>query len=163
MRVLAIDPGNEYSGVVVVDSETYKPLDFGKVPNDQAERYLAGSNAFDVAVIEMVASYGMPVGATVFDTCVAIGRFERILDSIRVSHSRLFRREVKLHICGVVSAKDANVKAAITDRFAPGAPNGGKGYKRAPGFFYGFKSDIWQAYALAVTYIDTRVKEIKEI
>lgn len=154
MRLLAIDPGNEYSGVVVIDSATYRPLDCVKIKNDNLENYLALSTNFDRAVIEMVASYGMPVGVTVFETCVAIGRFERILDERYIEHGRLFRREVKLNICGVASAKDSNIVQALADRFAPGAPNKGKGTRSTPGWFYGFKSDIWQAYALAVTWVD---------
>lgn len=154
MRLLAIDPGNVQSGVAVVDAATYRPLDVAKIDNEDLENYLALSVNFDHAVIEMVASYGMPVGATVFDTCVAIGRFERILDDRMIDRDRMFRREVKRQICGVVTAKDGNVIHALTDRFAPGAPNMGKGTKGSPGWFYGFKSDIWQAYALAVAYLD---------
>lgn len=162
MNVLSIDPGNEESGIVVIDSWTYRPVEFGKIPNEQVERYLSAADPWGAAVVEMVASYGMPVGATVFETCVAIGRFEKILDLRGIRHERLFRREVKRHVCGVVSAKDSNVKAAMIERFAPTTPNGGKGYKKAPGWFYGFKADVWQAYALGVTWIDIQKEQCQQ-
>ena len=62
---------------------------------------------------------------------------------------------MKIHHCGSVKAKDANITQALVDRFASGVPNHGKGSKASPGWFYGFKADIWQAYALAVYTADT--------
>ena len=51
-------------------------------------------------------------------------------------------------------AKDANIRQALVDRFAPGQPNHGKGTKDEPGWFHGFRADVWQAYALAVLVAD---------
>lgn len=153
-RLLAIDPGNEESGVCLIDADSYRPLDIGKLPNARVEDYLAVTGEFSEVVVEMVASYGMPVGATIFETCVAIGRFERILDSRDMPHGRLYRRQVKSNLCRRTSSKDTDVMSALVKRFAPGEPNFGKGTKKDPGWFYGFKADIWQAYALGVTCLD---------
>ena len=37
---------------------------------------------YNLLVIEMVASYGMAVGETVFETCVWIGKFMQIAENI---------------------------------------------------------------------------------
>ena len=66
---LAIDPGNTYSAWVLIDDKTRRPLDFGKDENGEIRIELPHIDA-DRVVIEMVASYGMAVGADVFETCV---------------------------------------------------------------------------------------------
>lgn len=110
----------------------------------------------------MIAGMGMTVGQEVFDTCVWIGRFWEI--ALRVGDNeptRIYRREEKLNLCGSLSAKDANIRQALVDRYAPGQPNFGKGTKKNPGFFYGFSADMWQAMAVAVTYFDKYVRRIQ--
>jgi len=52
------------------------------------------------------------------------------------------------------SSVDSQIITYLADRFAPDTHNCGKGTKDDPGFFYGFKGDIWQAYALGIAYID---------
>lgn len=153
---LAVDPGNRESAYALID-EGRQPLDVDKVPNDEMMHRLCGSlpDGVDEVAIEMVASYGMAVGAEVFETCVWIGRFAEALNQVYGADAELvFRRDVKLHHCHSAKAKDANITQALIDRFAPGTPNKGKGTKAAPGWFYGFKADIWQAYALAVYLAD---------
>jgi hypothetical protein len=164
VTVLAIDPGNRESAYVLVDDDR-RPLEAAKVVNehliDDLPRLLARDDVgFDGSVaIEMVASYGMAVGADVFETCVWIGRFSERCRSYwhAAGYPRLvFRRDVKLHHCGSARAKDANITQALIDRFAGNVPNRGKGTKAEPGWFYGFKADIWQAYALGVLVVDMR-------
>ena len=77
-------------------------------------------------------------------------------DRIPAPCDLIYRKDVKLHLCHTTKAKDSNITQALIDRFASGEPNRGKGTKAAPGWFYGFKADIWQAYALAVLAADTR-------
>ena len=162
--ILAIDPGNIQSGYVLVEhdgKEIRKVLDVGKVPN--GEMYSVFFSTYDHLAIEMVAGMGMPVGQEVFDTCFWIGRFWEFATLYGVSHppQKIFRREEKLYLCGRASAKDANIRQALVDRYAPGEPNYGKGTKKNPGFFYGFSADMWAAMAVAVTYFDKYIRGIQ--
>lgn len=163
MRILAIDPGNTESGWVLIDAETCEPIEFGKTPNiELLDRLDWGLGEAQHVVIEMVASYGMAVGADVFETCVWIGRFVESVRHYRFDRQapKLVKRNpVKVHHCHSAKAKDSNITQALVDRFALGQTNHGKGTKAEPGFFYGFKADIWQAYALAVYAADTLAAE----
>ncbi len=73
-----------------------------------------------------------------------------------IEAASVFRKQIKMHLCGTAQAKDSNIKQALVDRFTPGQKNYGKGTKKEPGWFHGFAADVWQAYALAVYYIDTQ-------
>jgi hypothetical protein len=151
-RILAVDPGPTESAYVVIGGESRRPVEFGKMDNQHFRQRLGFLGlTIDAGAIEMVASYGMAVGAEVFETCVWTGRF------IEVSHETLTpikRLAVKLHHCHTARANDSNIVRALVDRFAPGAPNFGKGTKADPGWFHGFSKDVWQAYALAVLVAD---------
>ena len=160
MSILAIDPGTTESAYVIIDANTCRPIEFGKIPNLQLRDRLWTSAPSVIhashAVIEMISSYGMAVGQEVFETCVWIGRFHAAIEIHTDEEPALVKRAaVKLHLCHTSKAKDANITQALIDRFASGQPNRGKGTKADPGWFYGFKADIWQAYALAVLTADT--------
>lgn len=155
--ILAIDPGNIESGIVLLDDEL-KPIELGKYVNENVRQELRRNlnkygHELHVA-IEMVACYGMAVGASVFDTCVWIGRFKEMVEHYNMDVTYIYRKDEKMNICGSMKAKDSNIVQALIDRFAPDTPNKGKGSKKEPGWFYGFKKDIWQAYAVGVTYND---------
>ena len=145
MRILAIDPGNTESAYVLMDN--YTPIEFGKVDNEHLLRmvYIYRHNDKTMpTVIEMIASYGMAVGKEVFETCVWIGRYtEAAMDT-----KYIYRKDVKMNLCGQTRAKDSNIRQALIDRF------GVVGTKANKGYFYGFKADIWQSYACGVTYLD---------
>lgn len=152
--ILAIDPGPVQSAYVLYQ------------PDDQtvAEGHIVSNEAMLLAVedaannwhvgtlaIEMVESFGMPVGREVFETVRWSGRFEERFNwlcdpTARVE--RIGRKNIKLHLCNSVRAKDSNIRQALLDRFGP------VGTKAEPGKLYGVKKDIWSALALAVTCAD---------
>ena len=141
--ILAIDPGPEQSGYVLWDHDEKRVLESGVSPN--ADLLCLVCEQDDIAV-EMIASYGMPVGAEVFETCVWIGRFMQ--ESVG-GFKRIFRRDVKLHLCGNARAKDNNVWQALVDRYGP------PGTKKKPGALYGVRSHARAALAEAVTHGDS--------
>lgn len=147
MLILAIDPGNVNSAYVLIEKETYKPIEFGLLKNNLVREKVLNLD-YDCLAIEMVASYGMAVGESVFDTCVWIGRFIECVQERNIPYTRVYRIEEKMNICHDSRAKDSNIRQALIDRF------GIVGTKKNPGFFYGFKKDIWAAYAVGCTYID---------
>lgn len=157
--ILAIDPGNIETGYVIVENDLSKVIDKGKIKNEELmSLILSAKYKLDDVAIEMVACYGMPVGKEVFDTCVWIGRYyETIYSMYNIKPMFIYRKQVKMNLCGTMKAKDSNIVQALIDRFDPYASNKGKGTKKNPGYFYGFKKDIWQAFAVAVTHVDTNL------
>lgn len=159
--IFAIDPGNEQSAYVAFDGE--KILAKDKVDNRELRnilRYNLKVHKNEIKyTIEMIASYGMPVGKDVFETAVWIGRFFELVKNYDQDMVRVYRKDIKMHLCGTTKAKDSNIIQALVDKYAPGENNKGKGTKANPGFFYGFKKDIWQAFALADYYYETKVKK----
>lgn len=140
-HILAIDPGTEQSGwcEFVAGCVTGS----GVAPNRELLSRLGHwpDCRYGLA-IEMVASYGMPVGREVFETCVWIGRFVQAWPG----QTRLvYRKEVKSYLCGSMKAKDANIRQALIDKLGP------IGTKKEPGPLYGVKSHAWAAVAVAVT------------
>jgi hypothetical protein len=153
--MIAIDPGTKHSAYVFINTENLRPLEFGKIPNRDLINILKNYPSKKAAV-EMVASYGMSVGAEVFETCVWIGMFTRELELAGMSVDYIYRKDVKINICGSMKASDANIRTALIDRFGP------VGVKKSQGWFYGFHSDIWSAYAVGVTYLDKTAQDEKQ-
>lgn len=151
--VLAIDPGCEQSAWVLYNPDTGLPVNWQKDANENVIN-LVGNAAVRsdyTLAVESIASYGMAVGAEVFETCVWVGRFiERWLANGGQEPRRVYRREVKLHLCGTQRAKDTNIRQAIIDRYGPGKEKA-VGLKATPGPLYGMKADCWQALGVALT------------
>ena len=139
--VVGIDPGPEHSAYVEFDGK--RVWRHGIVTNKHLHTMML-SFVHAPIFIEMIASYGMAVGASVFNTCVEIGWFEAVADWCDIEVQRVFRKDVKLHLCQSLRAKDANVRQALIDRL------GEQGTKKAPGPTYGVRSHEWAALAVAV-------------
>lgn len=156
MLILAIDPGPEQSAMVF-----YRPSD-----GDLGDREILPNNeiilgirhkfysANTILVIEQIASFGMAVGASVFETVFWSGMFAEAWDSQAGKWDRIKRHEVKMHLCGSMRAKDANIRQALIDKL------GEPGTKKNPGKTYGISKDLWSALAIAVTYAETRTNLI---
>jgi hypothetical protein len=156
--ILAIDPGTDQSGWAVFDGERVD--DCGVMDNvDLLNNLRSMPDNGQKLAIEMIASYGMAVGREVFETCVWIGRFQQAWhspDAVRL----VYRKDVKLHLCGTTKAKDPNVRQAIIDLFP--RTGGGKtpqiGTKKAPGPLFGVSSHAWPALAVAITAANQKEK-----
>ena len=150
MVLLAIDTGTAKSAYVMVDTNTYKIEESGKVDNEKMME-IVRFGYYDACVIEMFSSYGMRVGKEVFESVVVVGQIMEAVHYRGIVADRIERQKVKQYVVGKGgNVKDADVIRVLKDRF------GDKGTKKNPGFFFGTTSDIWQAFALAVAYIDMK-------
>lgn len=148
--IFAIDPGPERSACVLYSAETRTVDWFEILANADVIAAFRNIMPDRACWIESVASYGMPVGREVFETCIWIGKFEAWWEaSGRHPAQRMTRLQVKLAICHDSRAKDSNIRAALIDHFGPGKEKA-IGNKKHPGPLYGVKRDIWAALALAV-------------
>lgn len=157
--IFAIDPGPTHSGWVLFDAESFRVLS-GKHESNQGvagslvSTLMQGPHSNFAVAVEMVSSYGMPVGKEVFETVWWAGRFHQMALGMHgvVAH-RILRGEVKLHLCKSSRAKDANVRQALLDLFP--ATGGGKtpqvGTKTKQGPLYGVSGHLWPALGVAVT------------
>ncbi len=139
-RVLAIDPGNIDTAYCFLRGKQI--VAFDKVTNDLMLDVLRDQNYEHIA-IEMICSYGMPAGASLFDTCVFIGR---LMAAARAPVTLIPRIQVKSHICHSGKATDSNIRQALIDLFGP------QGKKSAPGPTFGISADVWSALAIAETF-----------
>ena len=170
MNILAIDPGNELSGFVLMN-DGLEIFEKGKVDNYDLINKMHETEwrffAPDILLVEMVASYGMAVGQTVFDTCVWIGYFHCTWDVLFTGKRfSVYRKKpnkidkidsVAMTMCKSTRAKDTNVRQAVLDRFP--STGGGKtpqvGTKACPGPLYGVSGDVWSALAVALTFLES--------
>lgn len=138
-RIVAIDPGTTESGFLVWDAGV---VECAQLPNADLrlrlkENHFGGAS---LVAIEMVASYGMAVGKETFETVRWIGIFQECsVPPVLL----VYRKDIKLHLCGTSKAKDANIRQALIDKH--GAP----GTRKAPGATYGVSGHLWAALAVA--------------
>jgi len=153
MKILAIDPGQKKSGWVLFDTDYKKILDSGIDDNELLLKKIKLD--YDVLCIEMIASYGMPVGQTTFETCLWVGRFIQQSVLSKIDYNLYYKKiDINPTICFSNKAKDSNIRQSLIDMFTPSG--GGKtpqvGTKSQPGPLYGISSHKWAALAVAVTH-----------
>lgn len=151
MIVIGIDPGPQQSGMVLFRDGAVENA--GTFPNGIVRRDIRNWHGGETVIaIEQVRSYGMAVGAEVFDTCVETGRFVECAGGTAILIPRM---DVKMHLCKSPRAKDANIRQALIDKLGPA------GTKKAPGPTYGVSKHAWAALAVAVTAAETRIQEFQ--
>ena len=156
--IIAIDPGTTRSAFVVIDERESLPMiiEKGIVDNNDLVSalrpggHLCQDGLIRCLYIEMVASYGMAVGRSVFETCVWIGRFAEAWGDAEL----IYRKDVKIHLCGQTRAKDSNIRQAIMDKYGS-ERSIAIGTKKQPGPLYGVSKDIWAALGVALTATKT--------
>lgn len=156
-NILAIDPGPTESGYLILGE---KILDMGKVDNDYLENLLYSkriSNLKPKVVVEIVKSYGMPAGDSLFRTMWWVGRFAASCDHMNYYYYEVTRKAVVSHICHSARAKDSNVRQALIDKYEPDLlPK-----HRPRKFLKGVSKDMWSALAVAVFFKENfNVKKI---
>lgn len=155
--VLAIDPGTTESAWLLYNASLGRPELKAIESNRDVLALLREpkwSGVNERLAIEMVAHYGtgMPAGREVFETCLWIGRYLEAWAAHHLEGALVYRKDIKLLLCGNSRAKDPHVRQALIDKL--GAP----GTKKAPGRTYGVSSHLWSALAVAVTYAETVLK-----
>ena len=157
MKILAIDPGTTESAWMYYDTGTKIPMAFGKEENAAVFKQLS-DRVIDLLAIEMVGAYGMPVGASVFETVLWIGRYmqywlddHHAMNSVRLIYRK---KDVCMHLCGNTKAKDPNIRQVIMDRYGS-SRQVAIGTKKHQGPLFGIANDVWSAFAIAITAAET--------
>lgn len=156
MIVIGLDPGPEQSAIVSWDGISIGGTHLRS--NAEMLRLLVltemsairEARSDCVLVIEKIEGFGMPAGATTFETVFWSGRFAQAWGG---QFDRLGRKAIKLHLCGTTRANDANIRQAIVDRFGPSKEKA-IGVKSARGPLYGLKGHLYAALAVALTWHD---------
>jgi len=165
MIILGIDPGPEDSAAVVYDTATKIILwksdtVTGKHLNTQLLGFfMAWQNRFTFTqiVIESMDCRGVPLNHWVRETLIWIGRFKEKLLGWGYTEEQitlLLPTKIRSTLCGTSKCTLKDEKEVIIDHLDPMRRFGqhGKGTKKAPGPFYGFTKDLWQAMAVVVAY-----------
>jgi len=166
--VLALDPGPEVTGWVILNVGTAQVLYAGEDANPAVGAHLlwaadqyTGRTGEDPElvplVIEGLSCFGARVGQSVFETARWIGLFEEAYHGFGGQVAgRIFRPEVKLALTGATRAKDADVRRALLSIQWPGPRGGGAeplvGTKKKPGPLYKVRGHAWSALAVAVAW-----------
>lgn len=92
---------------------------FDKIKNEELVELIENNrycsfNTFGEIIIEKIASYGMAVGQTIFDTCIWIGKFAQ---ASGLKEEYILRKDEKMNLCHSMKAKDSNIRQALIDRF----------------------------------------------
>ena len=174
--LIAIDPGTTESAYVMMRPD-YSIISAAKVVNEGLRQLimLGGADEMIIEVMEArtlnvgKGQRDMPpqkIGDETYETCYWIGRYMECAERLGMPVHRIKRQQEKSTLIPSKKNKlpplpewagkgaDAQIRAALVQRFAKHDTKNGKGTAACKDVFYGFKSDMWNAYAVGVTHLD---------
>ena len=156
---IGIDPGSTESGIVVWQADAVALAEVW--PNRKLRDWLKFTGPGYPLKIEAITSFGMPVGAEVFETAYFIGRLLELWETMHPEFPAQLipRREVKLFWCGNMRAKDPHIRQAIIDRF--GGKEKAIGRKACPGPLYNVAGHCWSALAIALCEVPSLLNTVE--
>lgn len=134
--IYGLDPGTLQSAIVAFDGRN---IHFAQIMDNEALLALlrrSKSLSGQILAIESIASYGMPVGRETFETAEYCGRAREAAEAKGAIARKVYRRDVKIHLCGTAKAKDSNISQALRDKYGKDA-------------LKGIVSHLWAAMAVA--------------
>lgn len=161
LKILAIDPGQKQSAWVLMEDLSIHSCN---IESNEAIRQALDYDEWqqDIVALEYVVAYGRS-GKEVSDTAFEAGR---LIQTAKSAFHPYTRSKVRGHLCGG-RGSDSKVIEKLIERFTPDvyAKFVNKELTRnkmimaaREKYFKEFRADIWQAYALGVTYYDLSVK-----
>lgn len=174
MVTIAIDPGTTHSAYVMLH-EDYSIISAAKVENEALRQLIMLGGADDMAIECMEPRHlqnGM-IGEETYGTCYWIGVYMECARRQDMPVHRVYRVEERSRI--IPSKKnrlpalpewagksaDAQIRAALIQRFAKFDKKNGKGTVKQKDVFYGFARDVWNAFAVGVVHLDKRAEEAR--
>lgn len=156
--VLGLDPGPAESALVEYDAEARAVLVHRKAPNEHVRATMLPLLVVrcppGVLVIETPHARGGIERQAVMDTCIEVGRVVEVWRRLAGDAHHIWRETVKRAILGSAKGTDAQVRAALLDRWGGVSAIG---RKASPGPLYGLRGDEWAALAVAVAWADAHV------
>lgn len=165
--ILALDTGSYESAFVLYNKETKQLADRHWLPNTELiERFKKyySSGDIELVLIEMSASYGMPIGMEVLMNCFVIGMFAQLAKQYNIPVKLIFRKTVKLELCGALrKVNDSAVNITIRDMYW-GEP-GSKSKKNLNPFYFNeeteeneargeMENNQWAALSILTAYLN---------
>lgn len=156
-QIVAIDPGTSESGYCALRDGV--PAAFGTVANIELLQILRSirpsADAQTTVAIEQMQSYGGPVSTDVFQTLIWSGRLQEAAETSGFAVVYLPRVRVKTHLCRKPNATDAEVWAAVCDRYGVAYSRGKQPAKGT--VLHGITGDARQALALGLLLHDEQI------
>jgi hypothetical protein len=163
VNLLAIDPGPETCGVVLLNVDEFPPSVISSTAAMDVDSVVAllRSEGFDEVAAERVADYRMKVGVPLFQTCEVYGRiWQRCLD-VGMEITGITRKQVKTALGLPITASGAQLSNVIKHTYPQtgGGATPAVGTKSQPGPLYGVKDHAWAALGVGLAWCLERERQ----